>query len=153
MPSRSQTTRHDCIQGWTYYAQWSGIPVSELLDRCQPTEDANFVVFWTLDEKWEYSEKGQYDAPHPDVPEFYYEAIYMDKATEDQTILAYEMNGNDLPIAHGAPLRLRLESQLGYKMAKWITHIELVESLEEIGRGQGGWRDDVLKYHPSTADI
>ena len=118
MSSRSQTTRHDCIQGWTYFAQWGGVPVSELLERCQPTDDANFVVFWTLDEKWEYSEEGEYDEPHPDVPEFYYEAIYMDKATEPQTILAYEMNDEDLPIAHGGPLRLRIESQLGYKMAK-----------------------------------
>jgi sulfoxide reductase catalytic subunit YedY len=153
MPCRSQRTRHDCIQGWTYYAQWGGIPVSELIDRCQPTEDANFAVFWTLDEKWEYGEDGQYSEPHPDVPEFYYEAIYMDKATEPTTILAYEMNDENLPIAHGGPLRLRIESQLGYKMAKWVCGIEFVESLDEVGRGQGGWRDDVLKYHPSTADI
>lgn len=143
LPRQSQTTRHDCIQGWTYVAQWGGIPVNELIDRCNPSEEAEWVVFHTLDEKWE----------EPDVDGYYYEAIRMDKATEQGTLLADEMNHEDLPIAHGAPLRLRLRTQLGYKMAKWVTHIEFVEDFDDIGKGQGGWRDDVLNYFPNSADI
>lgn len=63
------------------------------------------------------------------------------------------MNGEDLLVAHGAPYRLRIESQLGYKMTKWVTHIEFVEDFEDIGMGKGGWRDDVLHYYPNSADI
>jgi DMSO/TMAO reductase YedYZ molybdopterin-dependent catalytic subunit/thiosulfate reductase cytochrome b subunit len=143
LPRQSQTTRHDCIQGWTYVAQWGGVPVKEIIDRCSPAEEAEWVVFHTLDEKWE----------DPDVDGYYYEAIAMDKATEQGTLLADEMNHEDLPIAHGAPLRLRLRTQLGYKMAKWVTRIEFVEDFEDIGKGQGGWRDDVLNYFPNSADI
>jgi sulfoxide reductase catalytic subunit YedY len=143
LPKQTQTTRHDCIQGWTYYAQWAGVPVSELIERCQPTDDAQYAVFWTLDEKWE----------DPDVDGYYYEAIDLEKATEPMTILAYEMNGDDLPIPHGGPLRLRGESLLGYKMAKWVCGIEFVEDVENIGKGQGGWRDDTLNYFPSSAGI
>src|SRR5699024_6598874 len=108
LPRQSQTTRHDCIQGWTYVAQWAGVPVKEIIERCEPAEEAEWVVFHTLDEKWE----------EPDVDGYYYEAVAMDKATEQGTLLADEMNHEDLPIAHGAPLRLRIRSQLGYKMAK-----------------------------------
>jgi sulfoxide reductase catalytic subunit YedY len=150
LPRQSQTTRHDCIQGWGYYAQWAGVPVSELIDRCEPKPEARYAVFWTLDEKWEYSE----DGPEENVDNgYYYEVIDMEKAMESQTILADEMNHKPLPIAHGAPLRLRLESQLGYKMAKWVCRVEFVEDYDDIGQGQGGWRDDVLNYFPSDAGI
>jgi sulfoxide reductase catalytic subunit YedY len=150
LPRQSQTTRHDCIQGWGYYAQWAGVPVSALIERCEPKPDARYAVFWTLDEKWEYSE----DGPEEDVDNgYYYEVIDMEKARESQTYLAYEMNGEPLPVVHGAPLRLRMESQLGYKMAKWVCRIEFVEDYEHIGQGEGGWRDDVLDYYPSDAGI
>jgi sulfoxide reductase catalytic subunit YedY len=143
LEKQSQTTRHDCIQGWTYYAQWGGVRVADLIEQCQPTDDANYAVFWTLDEKWE----------DPEVDGYYYEVIDLDKATEPMTILAYEMNGEDLPVPHGGPLRLRGESILGYKMAKWVCGIEFVEDYDHIGKGQGGWRDDTLNYFPSGAGI
>jgi sulfoxide reductase catalytic subunit YedY len=150
LPRQTQTTRHDCIQGWGYYAKWGGVPVSELIERCEPTSEARYAVFHTLDEKWEYSE----DGPEEPVGNgYYYEVIDMEKATEPQTIIADEMNDEPLPVAHGAPLRLRMESQLGYKMAKWVCRIEFVEEYEDIGQGQGGWRDDVLDYFPSDAGI
>lgn len=150
MPRRTQATRHDCIQGWGYYAQWSGVPVSEIIDRCEPQADARYLVFHTLDEKWEYSEDGPLENTDNG---YYYEVIDMEKAKAPQTILADKMNGELLPIPHGAPLRLRLESQLGYKMAKWVCHIEFVEDYSHIREGQGGWRDDVLNYYPLQAGI
>ncbi len=142
MPRQTQTTLHICIQGWSYFAQWAGVPVSALIDICQPLPNARFLVFHTLDEKWERPSHG-----------YYYEVIDLEIARLSQTILAYEMNGQPLPVPHGAPLRLRVENQLGYKMAKWVNRIEFVESFEHIGKGQGGWRDDVLHYHPSDAGI
>lgn len=153
MDTQEHITRHDCIQGWTYYAKWGGVPLTEIMERCEPHDDAEWAVFWTLDEKWEYSEDGTFEEPDPEVPEFYYEAIRLDKAEEPRSILAYEMNDEELPVAHGAPYRLRIESQLGYKMAKWVTGIEFVEDFDDIGKGKGGWRDDVLNYYPNSADI
>ncbi|WP_435077863.1 molybdopterin-dependent oxidoreductase [Halococcus sp. AFM35] len=140
---QTQNTRHDCIQGWTYYAEWGGVRVADLIEECQPTDEANYAVFWTLDEKWE----------DPEVDGYYYEVIDMNTASEPMTILAYEMNGEDLPIPHGGPLRLRGESILGYKMAKWVCAVEFVEDYEDIGKGQGGWRDDTLNYLPSGAGL
>lgn len=143
MPRQSQTTEHVCIQGWSYFAQWDGVPVSEIVERCEPTDDAQYLVFHTLDEKWEYSEEG----PEENVDNGnYYEVINMNTAMKPETILADEMNREPLPVPHGGPLRLRLETQLGYKMAKWVNHIEFVETYEDIRLGQGGWRNDVLEY-------
>jgi methionine sulfoxide reductase catalytic subunit len=142
MQRQTQTTLHCCIQGWTYFAQWTGVPVSAIIDACQPLPNARFLVFYTLDEKWERLGHG-----------YYYEVIDLEIAVQPQTILAYEMNHQPLPIPHGAPLRLRVENQLGYKMAKWINHLEFVDSFKHIGEGQGGWRDDVLHYYPCGAGI
>ncbi len=153
MSKQEHITRHDCIQGWTYYAKWGGVPLSEIIECAEPDDEAEWLVFRTLDEKWEYSEDGTFEEPDEEVPEFYYEAIRMDKAQEPRSILAYEMNDGELPVAHGKPYRVRIESQLGYKMAKWVTGIEFVEDFEETGKGKGGWRDDVLHYYPNSADI
>lgn len=143
-PKKTQTTRHDCIQGWTYHAQWGGVPVSAIINRCEPHEDAQYMVAKTKDEKWEYTE----DGPSEPVDNGrYYETITMGKARESQTILAYEMNAHPLPVAHGAPLRLRVESVLGFKMAKWVDEIEFVEDYDDIGQGKGGWRNDVQQYY------
>lgn len=142
MPRQTQTTLHMCIQGWSYFAEWTGVSVAALIDMCQPLPNARFLVFRTLDEKWEKPGHG-----------YYYEVIDLEIARLSQTILAYEMNGQPLPVPHGAPLRLRVENQLGYKMAKWVNRIEFVESSAQIGEGQGGWRDDVLHYSPSDAGI
>src|SRR6266487_6411060 len=142
MPPQTQTTLHCCIQGWSYLAQWTGVPVSTIMDACEPLPNARFLVFHTLDEKWENPGHG-----------YYYEVIDLELAIQPQTILAYEMNRQPLPIVHGAPLRLRVENQLGYKMAKWVTRIEFVNSFKHFGKGQGGWRDDLLHYYPSDAGI
>jgi methionine sulfoxide reductase catalytic subunit len=142
MQRQTQTTLHWCIQGWSYFAQWAGVPVSAIMDACQPLPNARFLVLYTLDEKWERPGHG-----------YYYEVIDLEIAAHPQTILAYEMNRQPLPVPHGAPLRLRVENQLGYKMAKWIHRLEFVDSFKRIGKGQGGWRDDVLHYYPSDAGI
>ncbi len=142
MPRQTQTTLHCCIQGWSYFAQWAGVPLSAIMDKCDLLPNARFLVFYTLDEKWEKPGHG-----------YYYEVIDLEIARLSQTILAYEMNHQPLPIPHGAPLRLRVENQLGYKMAKWINRLEFVDSFKHIGEGQGGWRDDVLHYYPSDAGI
>ncbi len=142
MPYQTQTTLHRCVQGWSYFAQWAGAPVSAIMDACQPLPNARFLVFYTLDEKWEKPGHGNY-----------YEVIDLEIAVHTQTILAYEMNHQPLPVPYGAPLRLRVENQLGYKMAKWINRLEFVDSFKYIGKGQGGWRDDVLHYSPSDAGI
>jgi methionine sulfoxide reductase catalytic subunit len=142
MPSGSQSTLHVCIQGWTYFASWAGVPIAHLLEQARPAAGARYLVFHTLDEKWERPGNGHY-----------YEAIDLETAHKAQVILAYEMNGAPLPVEHGAPLRLRVEHQLGYKMAKWVNRIELVADCRGIGKGQGGWRDDVLNYNPSDAGI
>jgi len=142
LPRQTQTTLHCCIQGWSYLARWEGLPLSSIIDACRPLAEARFLVFRTLDEKWEKPGHGHY-----------YEVIDLETAGRPQTILAYGMNGQTLPVAHGAPLRLRVENQLGYKMAKWINRIEFVSSFKQIGQGQGGWRDDLLHYDPSVAGI
>ncbi len=142
MPRQTQTTLHCCIQGWSYLAQWTGVPVFAIMDTCEPLPNARFLVFHALDEKWERPGHG-----------YYYEVIDLALAGQPQTILAYEMNGGPLPVPHGAPLRLRVENQLGYKMAKWINRIEFVNSFKHIGKGQGGWRDDLLHYYPLDAGL
>lgn len=143
LPKEEQSTLHICIQGWSYYAQWGGVHLKTLLDLCRPLPKAKYLVFHTMDEKWE----------HPEDEGYYYEVIDLELACKPQSLLAYEMNRQPLPLEHGAPLRLRLESQLGYKMAKYVSAIELVEDFSHLGKGQGGWRDDVLNYFVKTAGI
>lgn len=131
----NQVTLHKCIQGWSYIASWQGVPLNIILDRCRPGPQARYILFRTFDEKWEEPGHGEY-----------YSVIDLDLARASQTLLAYGMNGEPLPTAFGAPLRLRLESQLGYKMVKWIRSMELIASYDDIGAGNGGWRADVLHY-------
>ena len=134
LPARTQITRHDCVEGWSAIAQWTGVQLSVLLRRVQPLPAARYVVFFCADP----DDEGQY----------YYESIDYQDAYHPQTILAYEMNGAPLPIAHGAPIRLRLERQLGYKMAKYVMRIELVESLARIAGGHGGyWEDQGYEWY------
>jgi DMSO/TMAO reductase YedYZ molybdopterin-dependent catalytic subunit len=129
LPSRTQITRHDCVEGWSAIAQWKGARLQALLERVGPKPEARYVVFHCFDA---LSEGG--DA--------YYESIDLDAATHEQTILAYEMNDRALPIEYGAPLRVRIERQLGYKMAKYIKRIELVARFDGIGGGKGGYWED-----------
>ena len=132
MPSRTQITRHDCVEGWSAIGKWKGVPLAAILDRAGVKPQARFVVFFCFD-TMEEGGKG---------PVRYYESIDLIDARHPQTILAYEMNGETLPIAHGAPLRVRIERQLGYKMAKFIRRIELVEDFSRIGGGKGGYWED-----------
>jgi DMSO/TMAO reductase YedYZ molybdopterin-dependent catalytic subunit len=126
---RTQITRHDCVEGWSAIGQWQGTPLVALLALVRPLAGARFVVFHCFD-VWD-----------DDV--YYYESIDLVEAVHPQTILAHSLNGETLPVANGAPLRLRVERQLGYKQAKYIERIELVASLDDIGEGKGGyWEDD-----------
>src|SRR6185436_12465577 len=135
LQSEHQITQHKCIQGWNYTAAWHGVPLGILLDRCRPTRDARYILFRTFDEKWEEAGHGEY-----------YSVVDLDLARAPQTLIAYDMNGQALPTAFGAPLRLRLENQLGYKMVKWIRAMDLIADYRDIGAGYGGWRADLLHY-------
>jgi DMSO/TMAO reductase YedYZ molybdopterin-dependent catalytic subunit len=132
MPARTQITRHDCVEGWSCIGKWAGAPLGSILDRVGLEPEARYVVFSCADDL----EKTL------DGSGKYYESIGLEDAFHAQTILAYEMNGETLPIAYGAPLRLRVERQLGYKMAKYVMRIDAVESFADRGRGRGGYWED-----------
>jgi DMSO/TMAO reductase YedYZ molybdopterin-dependent catalytic subunit len=132
LPSRTQITRHDCVEGWSCIGKWKGVRLSALLERAGLKADARYLVFHCADELEKTGDgSGQY-----------YESIDLDDAFHEQTILAYEMNDATLEIAHGAPLRLRVERQLGYKQAKYVMRIEAVESFASLHGGKGGFWED-----------
>ena len=134
MPARSQITRHDCVEGWSAIGKWKGASLTEIMKRVQPRPEARYVIFHCLDSDQEGNK--------------YYESLDLYDALHPQTILAYEMNDQPLPVQHGAPLRLRVETQLGYKMAKYIQHIEFVAAYKGIGGGKGGyWEDQGYEWY------
>lgn len=134
MPSRTQITRHDCVEGWSAIGKWTGVPLGDLMHKVQPLLNARYAVFHCAD----VDDEG--------TP--YYESIAIQDCYHPQTILAYELNGQPLDIPHGAPLRLRFERQLGYKQAKYVERIELVESLSGIAGGKGGyWEDQGYEWY------
>ena len=138
MPSKTQITRHDCVEGWSCIAKWSGVPLAAVLNEARPKVNARFAVFHCYD-TLERSLSGEVK---------YYESIDLIDAYHPQTILAYGLNGADLPVANGAPLRLRVERQLGYKMAKYVHTIELVENYAEFGEGNGSyWADRGYEWY------
>ena len=132
MPSRTQITRHDCVEGWSCIGKWKGVALAHLLEQVKLKPEARYIVFHCADAL----EKTL------DGSGIYYESIGLEDAFHPQTILAYDMNDDVLAIPHGAPLRLRVERQLGYKMAKYVMRIEAVESFESMGRGKGGYWED-----------
>jgi DMSO/TMAO reductase YedYZ molybdopterin-dependent catalytic subunit len=132
MPSRTQITRHDCVEGWSCIGKWTGVRLAALLDTVGLKPSARYLVFRCAD-----SLGGGFEAPAP-----YYESIDLVDAFHEQTILAYAMNDAALPVPYGAPLRLRVENQLGYKMAKYVMRMEAVESYGGIAAGQGGYWED-----------
>jgi DMSO/TMAO reductase YedYZ molybdopterin-dependent catalytic subunit len=132
MPSRTQITRHDCVEGWSCIAQWTGVQLSRVLDQAGIKPAARYVVFRCYDSLGDTLSG----------PALYYESIDLISARHPQTILAYGLNGQTLPIANGAPLRVRIEQQLGYKMAKYIRAIEIVDSFAKIADGNGGYWED-----------
>jgi DMSO/TMAO reductase YedYZ molybdopterin-dependent catalytic subunit len=132
MPSRTQITRHDCVEGWSCIAKWTGVPLALILDEARPKPQARYVVFHCMDTI-------DRDASG-DIK--YYGSIDLIDARHPQTILAYGLNGKALPVENGAPLRARVERQLGYKMPKYLQRIDLVDSFGAIGQGQGGYWED-----------
>jgi DMSO/TMAO reductase YedYZ molybdopterin-dependent catalytic subunit len=130
LPSRTQITRHDCVEGWSAIAKWKGAKLSALLEAARPKPGARYVVFHCA------------DPMSPAGTDLYYESIDLEDAFHPQTILAYEMNEGPLPVPNGAPVRLRVERQLGYKHAKYVMRIELVASFANIAGGKGGYWED-----------
>jgi len=128
MPKQEQVTTHFCIQGWSGVAKWGGVPMRSILDLVKPMADARYAVFYSLAEG---SDGGRY-----------YDAHGLANMRHELTIIAYEMNGAPVSVLHGAPLRLRCENELGFKMVKWIAAIELVHSYADLGAGEGGYNED-----------
>ena len=156
MPSRTQITRHDCVEGWSAIAKWTGVPLHHILDQVKPLPNAQYVVFRCADAMDDDEDEASPDenkekndaltAAKSDST--YYESMDMDDAYHAQTILAYDLNGKPLPVPNGAPLRLRIERQLGYKHAKYLMKIELVESFDGIRGGKGGyWEDNGYEWY------
>lgn len=129
LPSRTQITRHDCVEGWSAIGKWKGARFSALLEQVRPLPGARYVVFHCYDTMDRAGNR-------------YYESIDFEDALHPQTILAYEFNDRPLPIRYGAPLRVRIERQLGYKMAKYIRRIDVVDRLDGIAGGNGGYWED-----------
>ena len=132
LPSRTQITRHDCVEGWSAIGKWTGVPLGLLMQTAGLKPNVRYLVFHCADE-YEKTLDGSGQ---------YYESIDLVDAFHPQTILAYGMNGEDLAIPHGAPLRLRVERQLGYKQAKYLMRIEAVDSFARFYRGKGGFWED-----------
>ncbi|WDR05025.1 molybdopterin-dependent oxidoreductase [Devosia rhodophyticola] len=132
MPVRSQITRHDCVEGWSCIAKWTGTPLSGLLDQAKVRPEARFAVYHCFD-NIQRSLSG-------DI--LYYESSDLVDAYHPQSILSYGLNDEALPIANGAPIRLRIERALGYKQPKFLHTVELVDDLSPFGKGKGGYWED-----------
>ncbi len=132
MPTRTQITRHDCVEGWSAIGKWTGVPLKLILNAAGVSTRARFIVFHCAD---------MMNGGHR-----YYESIDMIDALHPQTILAWGLNDAILPVGNGAPLRLRVERQLGYKHAKYVEHIEAVDDLTKLYRGKGGYWEDGSGY-------
>ncbi len=130
LPARTQVTRHDCVEGWSVIGQWTGVPVAHLLDLARPKPGARHVVFHCFDD---ISGDGSR----------YYESVDLLDAYHPQTIAAYSLNGAPVPIANGAPVRMRIERKLGYKQPKYVHTIEVVDGYAGFGGGKGGYWEDL----------
>ena len=131
LPQRTQITRHDCVEGWSAIGQWTGVPLALVLGATGLSSAARYIVFHCFDD-------------FGGTP--YYESVDLVDALHPQTILAWALNGHALPVPNGAPLRVRIERQLGYKHAKFLRVIEAVPSLAALGGGKGGYWEDVGDY-------
>ena len=132
LPQRKQITRHDCVEGWSAIGEWQGPPLWLILRQAGLLPNARFIVFHCADSF----------GPNP-----YYESIDLVDAYHPQTILALRLNGRPLPVENGAPVRLRVERQLGYKHAKYIMRIEARARLDDLHGGRGGYWEDHSGYH------
>ncbi|PTS79835.1 molybdopterin-binding protein, partial [Sphingomonas sp. HMWF008] len=131
MPARTQITRHDCVEGWSAIGKWHGPMLGTILKAADVRNTARYIVFTCAD---------LYSGHN------YYESIDLVDAFHPQTILAWAMNDAMLSVGHGAPIRLRVERQLGYKNAKYVMQIDAVASLAGIGKGKGGYWEDAIDY-------
>jgi sulfoxide reductase catalytic subunit YedY len=128
MAKQEQITTHFCIQGWSGVAEWGGVPMRDILDLVKPMPAARYAVFYSLADG---ADGGRY-----------YDVHKLKNIRHELTILAYEMNWAPVSVLHGAPLRLRCENELGFKMVKWVTAIEFVHDFSDLGAGQGGYNED-----------
>jgi len=117
-PSRSQITMIQCEEGWSYIAEWIGVPLSHILDAAGIQPQARYVVYFSMDPDW-------------------WESIDMADAMHPQTFLTYGMNAGELPVGNGGPLRMRVPRQVGYKNVKFITHLTVTDSMKKFGKGLG----------------
>ena len=135
LPSRTQVTRHDCVEGWSVIGKWRGVPLAHVLDLAGLRPTARFVVFHCFDDLNGDGSR-------------YYESIDLVDAFHPQTLVAYDLNGAPIPIANGAPVRMRVERKLGYKQAKYVRLIELVDRIAPIAGGHGGtWEDQGYDWY------
>ena len=137
LPARTQITRHDCVEGWSAIGQWTGVQLGRLLSAAGVMPSAKYAVFYCADNLDGEPAKGGQQAPGQ-----YYESLALVDAAHPQTIIAYDMNGQPLGVPYGAPLRLRVERQLGYKHAKYLQRISLTDTLAGINGGKGGYWED-----------
>jgi len=133
LPARTQITRHDCVEGWSCIGEWTGPQLSRILAAAAPKAEARYAIFYCADPM----------TVEEDPSHYYYESLDLSEAMHPQTILAYQMNGAPLAVAHGAPVRLRAERQLGYKQPKYVQRIDLVEDFSSINGGKGGYWEDL----------
>lgn len=117
-PSRSQITQLACEEGWSYIAEWIGVSLSHVLDAAGILPQAKYIVYFSIDRYW-------------------WDSIDMADARHPQTYLAYGMNGGELPVGNGGPLRMRVPRQLGYKSVKYITRLTATDNLKGFGKGLG----------------
>ncbi|MFA5962770.1 MAG: molybdopterin-dependent oxidoreductase [Sphingomonas sp.] len=130
-PARTQITRHDCVEGWSAIGKWRGPMLGTILKAAGIRDAARFIVFTCAD-------------LYGGQP--YYESIDLIDAFHPQTILAWALNDAPLSVGHGAPVRLRVERQLGYKHAKYVMKVDAVATLDGIGKGKGGYWEDNVDY-------
>jgi DMSO/TMAO reductase YedYZ molybdopterin-dependent catalytic subunit len=128
MPQQTQITRHDCVEGWSAIGKWSGVRLADVLSAVAPRADARYAVFHCMD--------------NDGSGNLYYESLDLHQARHPQALLAMQLNDAPIDPDHGAPVRLRVPTQLGYKSAKWIGRIELVGSFANIYSGHGGYWED-----------
>jgi len=129
---QEQITMHYCIQGWSGVAKWGGVSMRAILDLAKPRPEARYAVFYSFDEGGEGGT--------------FYDVHKMENMLHPLSMLAFEMNGETLPELHGAPLRLRVENELGFKQVKWVRAVEFVADFKHLGAGQGGYNEDVEFY-------
>jgi sulfoxide reductase catalytic subunit YedY len=137
MGMEQNITMHHCIQGWSGIAEWGGVPLKKIVELVRPYASVTTVAFYSFGE-------GLYGGT-------YYDTHSLDNCLKPESILAWEMNYKPLSKEHGAPIRLRVENQLGYKMVKWISSIEFLETAEHTGKGYGGKNEDD-EYYDLLAD-